>query len=170
VDPIVQQSIGSADPFTWIDCVADNKLMGSELKVIHEARDFGLKEGADIPIHGPGFEIGSFSVHTSLSMKQFQERWAVGKTWVSFIAYAFYNSFKRLNEISDQVTEIHLSPRERECLLWSARGKTVWETGQILSISDQTVLTHIGSARSKLGAGSKQHAVIKAILSQLIRP
>lgn len=63
-----------------------------------------------------------------------------------------------------------LSPREREALLWSARGKTAWETAQILSLSKRTVETHLASATKKLGAVSCTHAVVKALLQGLIVP
>jgi DNA-binding CsgD family transcriptional regulator len=32
-----------------------------------------------------------------------------------------------------------LSEREKACLLWTARGKSSWEIGRILSISENTV-------------------------------
>jgi len=64
-----------------------------------------------------------------------------------------------------------LSPRERECLLWIAEGKTYWETAMILGLSEHTVRCYLESARHKLGAANNTHAVNKAgkasLLSQL---
>lgn len=40
-----------------------------------------------------------------------------------------------------------LSPRERECLLWVAEGKTAWETAVILGMLEHTVRCYLESAR-----------------------
>lgn len=62
-----------------------------------------------------------------------------------------------------------LTPRELECLRWTAEGKTAWEVGQILGISAQTAARHLGNATQKLGGVNKHHAVVKALRMKLIR-
>ena len=47
-----------------------------------------------------------------------------------------------------------MSPREMECLLWAAKGKSAWATAKILGISDATVKFHLGNVRSKLNVTS----------------
>ena len=64
---------------------------------------------------------------------------------------------------------ISLTRRERDCLLWVAEGKTTWEIGQILRISENTVLYHIKNAQEKLGAVIRIHAVAKALRLELLR-
>jgi len=66
--------------------------------------------------------------------------------------------------------ELILTPREREVLLWAAKGKTGWEIGQILRLSERTVTYHVENARAKLGASSRAHAVVKAVTLGLIAP
>lgn len=56
-----------------------------------------------------------------------------------------------------------LTDRERDVLSWAGRGKTVGETAEILSLSPDTVESHVRNAVSRLGAGNKTHAVAKAI-------
>lgn len=55
-----------------------------------------------------------------------------------------------------------LSPRETECLEWTAQGKTTWEIAQILRLSDLTVNYYIRNAMKKLAVHTKAHAVSKA--------
>jgi len=62
-----------------------------------------------------------------------------------------------------------ITARERESLLWAARGKTADESAMIMSISSRTVSNHLSSARSKLNAETTCHAVAKSIKSGLIR-
>lgn len=61
-----------------------------------------------------------------------------------------------------------LSDRERNCLSWVALGKSSWEIGRILSISENTVVFHIKNAMRKLGAGNRVLAVAKAVELGLI--
>jgi len=56
-----------------------------------------------------------------------------------------------------------LSPRERECLQWMAAGKSDWEIGQILSISEKTVSTHVDRVKHKLGVGTRAQVLVSAM-------
>ena len=62
-----------------------------------------------------------------------------------------------------------VTSREWDCLLWAGEGKTDWETSVILGISRSTVTKHIASARDKLGAANKAHAIAQAIRTKLLR-
>jgi LuxR family quorum sensing-dependent transcriptional regulator len=61
-----------------------------------------------------------------------------------------------------------LSSRELEVLTWTARGKSAWETSEILSISKRTVDAYAHSAARKLGAVNRTHAVAIAMSDGLI--
>jgi DNA-binding CsgD family transcriptional regulator len=63
-----------------------------------------------------------------------------------------------------------LSEREKSCLSWTALGKSSWEIGQILSISENAVVFHIKNAMRKLGASSRTLAAFKAVELGLIVP
>jgi DNA-binding CsgD family transcriptional regulator len=67
-----------------------------------------------------------------------------------------------------QMQSPSLSPREREVLYWASLGKTGWETGAILGISQKSVELHADNAKTKLAASNKTHAVAKAIMSGII--
>ena len=62
-----------------------------------------------------------------------------------------------------------LTPRELECLRWTMEGKTAWELGRILGISEQTAVRHVNNAAHKLDAVNKHHAVVKALRFGLLR-
>ena len=61
-----------------------------------------------------------------------------------------------------------LMPRERESLKWTLDGKTAWEVGEILSISERTAVMHLHNAARKLGATSKVQAALNARRLDLI--
>lgn len=63
---------------------------------------------------------------------------------------------------------VYLSTREKECLSWSAFGKTAAEISKILNIEISTVNFHIKKAKKKLLASNIQEAITKALLLKLL--
>jgi DNA-binding CsgD family transcriptional regulator len=61
-----------------------------------------------------------------------------------------------------------LTPRELEALRWTMDGKTAWEVGTILGISERTAVLHVNNAMHKLGCVNKHQAVLKALRLGLI--
>jgi len=62
-----------------------------------------------------------------------------------------------------------LTPREIESLRWTMDGKTAWEVGNILGISERTAVLHVNNAMHKLNCVNKHQAVLKALRLGLIR-
>jgi DNA-binding CsgD family transcriptional regulator len=61
-----------------------------------------------------------------------------------------------------------LSDRQRECLLWVARGKTSAETAMILGIATETVIQHLKMARERYQVHCKQSLIVSALFDGLI--
>ena len=49
-------------------------------------------------------------------------------------------------------------------LRWAARGKTAWETGQILRLSERNVRWHLEEAQRKLMTNNKTATVATALV------
>lgn len=62
-----------------------------------------------------------------------------------------------------------LTAKEREVLLWHARGKTAEECAQILGVSPRTVVNHLASAREKMNAANSTHAILLALKRGFIK-
>ncbi|MCW2248244.1 DNA-binding CsgD family transcriptional regulator [Azospirillum fermentarium] len=60
-----------------------------------------------------------------------------------------------------------LSSREKECLFHLAQGMTTARLAEALGISEKTAEKHITSARKKIGAKTREHAVAIAIRHNL---
>ena len=56
-----------------------------------------------------------------------------------------------------------LTPRELESLRWTMEGKTAWEVGHVLGITERTAALHVNNATHKLGCVNKHQAVLKAL-------
>jgi LuxR family quorum-sensing transcriptional regulator LasR len=63
-----------------------------------------------------------------------------------------------------------LTPRERECLKWTARGKSTWEISHILNCSEAVVNFHMKNIRTKFGVNSRRAAAVIAAQLGLIDP
>jgi DNA-binding CsgD family transcriptional regulator len=62
-----------------------------------------------------------------------------------------------------------LTPRELETLRWTMEGKTAWEVGALLGISERMAALHVNNATHKLDCVNKHQAVLKALRLGLIR-
>ena len=62
-----------------------------------------------------------------------------------------------------------LTPRELEALRWTMEGKTAWEVGAIMSISERTAVLHLQNSMRKLSSVNKHQAVLKALRLGLLR-
>lgn len=62
----------------------------------------------------------------------------------------------------DQYSNSRLSKRQLQCLQWVSVGKSDWEIGRILGISQHTVHRHIEGAKKKLNVSTRVQAVIAA--------
>jgi DNA-binding CsgD family transcriptional regulator len=58
-----------------------------------------------------------------------------------------------------------LSERERECLKWMIQGKTSWEIGKILGITERTTDFHVGNILRKMDCRNRSQAIGKALLN-----
>jgi DNA-binding CsgD family transcriptional regulator len=63
-----------------------------------------------------------------------------------------------------------LNKRERDCLLWTARGKTYMEISMILGVAYATVKTYLDAARYKLNSSSVAQATARAVALGILTP
>jgi DNA-binding CsgD family transcriptional regulator len=138
--------------------------------MLDEAGDFGLRNGMTIPVHGPAHAFATFNVSASVSPAESEELWNLHKYDLHIIALHSHEEIIKAAYAEARRKPVHLTPRERECLLWTSRGKTAWEISVILGLSQDTVLHYLRSANEKLRVCNKTHAVVKAIITGLIVP
>ncbi|MER9329757.1 LuxR family transcriptional regulator [Mesorhizobium sp. M0488] len=159
IDPIAKVSRKRADAFRWSEIYNDASTTDDERRVFDEAAMFGLKSGISVPLHDPDgtFVVTSFARSKDL---EFENRTV---TYLQIAAFHFHRRISSLVNSHYIVEPPGLSHREKECILWAARGKTSWEIGEILGISANTVNFHIKNVTRKLDAASRTVAAIKAL-------
>jgi len=170
IDPVMAAATATTSPFTWQELYASHPSESRPRLMLDEAGEFGLRNGMTIPVHGPARAFATFNVATSVGPVETEELWKVHKFDLHLVALNSHEKIIKTAFAETKRSPTHLSPRERECLLWTARGKTAWEISVVLSLSQDTVLHYLRSANEKLGVYSKTHAVVKAIITGLIVP
>lgn len=68
--------------------------------------------------------------------------------------------------ISTPAVVVRLSAREEEVMGWIVQGKTAWETGRILTISERTVKFHLRNIYSKFDVKNRPQAVARYLSQQ----
>ncbi len=86
-----------------------------------------------------------------------------------FAVHAQDAALRILTPVASSPGAPSLTPRELETLRWTMEGKTAWEVGNLLGISERTAALHVNNATHKLGCVNKHQAVLKALRLGLIR-
>ncbi|MHB1781057.1 LuxR C-terminal-related transcriptional regulator, partial [Acidithiobacillus sp.] len=118
---------------------------------------FDLREGMTAGVGG----VRGFRSHLSFWGGDL-ERAARHRTVIECLAPAFHDFLGRLMAVTPGEPEKSLTRRERQTLYWAGFGKTTWEIGRIVGISERTVMFHLGNAMEKLNARNRVHAIAKA--------
>jgi LuxR family quorum sensing-dependent transcriptional regulator len=142
--------------FKWSEAPirGDDRLAKSVMTIA--STDYFMRHGLGVPLHGlNGYQAGiSFAGSEVENVKE-------ADAAVQIIGIYAFNRLAHLKCVSRK-TRI-LSEREREVLSWTAAGKTAWDTGGILKITEDTVNKHMTSAMRKLNVFSRAQAVAESI-------
>jgi DNA-binding CsgD family transcriptional regulator len=133
-------------------------------------RTSGRRQGLTIPVRGPTNSVWAlFGVTSDESDLDWSER---HRDLVRDLVHVAYYVHQRAYDLHEKDAPIELNAitrREVEALELSAEGKNLAEISNLMRISLQTVKAHLDSARFKLHALNRVHAVTKAIRAGLIR-
>ncbi len=163
-DPIVIHSPYIGRPYLWRYLSKWFSLDELQQRTMDEAEAAGLKNGVCVPLHGPWGKVAVVSFASSFADADPQGRLG----YLAVLATQFHASFiKGDHDVCGE--PISLSEREKDCLLWTAEGKSSWDMSVIMAISESTVNFHLKNAMQKLGAVNRTTAVVKAIQFGLVR-
>lgn len=165
-DRVVRHAIMSPTPLHWLDAQCRGDLKDGERKLFDEAREFGLKDGFVTPLHQVDGAIASVSV-TAREKLQLSPTDHAALRLLSIYYCSFGLLLKHAGGAGAR-PRVALTPRQSECLQWVRAGKSSWEIGEIIGITERTVNFHIEEACRRLNVQTRQQAVIEAIILGLI--
>ena len=167
-DPVHRASQVTAFGFQWSRMRALIPLNRADLAILEAGRNQGFHDGYTIPVNVPGEACGSCTFVNSLGQVAESDVLPLAQV-LGTKAFEVARQLWLPRGFSGDVQRPTLTDRQRDCVLWAARGKTDWEIATILGISKPTVTKHILSAREKLGAVTKTHAIVLALRQGIIR-
>jgi DNA-binding CsgD family transcriptional regulator len=165
-DPVMQHCKTQSVPIIWTQDTYVDQHVG-ELWEAQAA--FGYRAGMAMALHLPERHHFVLGVDRDGDMPEDRaERQRLLSDLQLFTVYAVDAAMRVLVPKPLQPESPGLTRREVEVLRWTMEGKTAWEVGRILSISERTAVLHIGNAMRKLGCINKHQAVLKALRLGLI--
>lgn len=168
-DMVGSISTNTNRPFGWYDIEDRYEVTRKQKIIFHDSTSVGLKEGASVPIHGPGLMKATFSVASNLPRKEFEELFKFHQHEVHILAVAAHE--KMINLGLGQETEVKkLTNREAEIILLVSRGNKYSEIADKLFIQEDTVKKHMQHIFEKLNASNAPHAASVAIIKGVINP
>lgn len=169
VDPVAQHCKRSSVPIVWDQSTYTRYGLGGQWE---EQAAYGFSTGVAVALHMPEGRHFVIGVDKSTSLPRDSSALTrVVADLQLFAVHAQEAAWRLLmpDQFGTPQLKAHLTPRELECLRWTMEGKTAWEVGSILSISERTAVLHLNNAMHKLDCTSKHQAVLKALRLGLIR-
>lgn len=164
MDPVRRACDKSFSGFTWENIEKLIPLTRGDRQMLSVGRECGIGDGYTVPRHLPGTASGtcSFVVRPEVGLPR---QWLVVAELVGTMALT---CALKISGMAATASTPKLSDRQRECLLWTARGKTASETAIILGISTETVIQHLKMARERYEVHCKQSLIVSALFDGLI--
>jgi len=165
-DPTVAYCQKSIQPLVWNEGIFQD---AGCMPLFEEARHHGVSYGISLSVHE---ERGNKSMF-SLARDQTLESSTAEKE--RLVAFAQILS-SCIHVVANRLIAPHvlagaspgLSKKERECLQWVANGKTAWEIGIIMRISEPTVVFHLKNVMKKLDVVNRYQALAVALRLGLV--
>ncbi len=159
-DPIVRSLLDyGTTPKFWSDIEQTLKSGSQAWRVMNEGREFGFGMGVTFPIPGSDGYLAAITAIGPVVAKESDDCKALDV--ISTYIYRQLLAFEKTELSEDKV--VQLTRREKECVHWLAEGKTYWDIGEILSVSQNTVRRHCENVKEKYGVSSRTQTVVEAI-------
>lgn len=157
VDPVHAACLATNVGFSW-DSIPGSALAADQRRAFEEAGRHGLRVGFTVPIHLPGQPAASCSFAARSTISLGHERTMAAEC---IAAHGFRAAHRLLGPAP--AARPRLSRRELQCVALVAAGKSDWEIGRILGISEETVRTYVKSARAAYDVTTRTQLAVQAL-------
>lgn len=154
IDPILSRASQQLTPVEWTPSLYTSP---NARQLLREQRAAGMRYGVTYPVFAPSGASGMLSLTSPRPLPRHAR--APGAHAGALLAMHVQEAVWRIvqREAVPHGAPV-LTPRERECLRWVARGKTSWEIGRILTLSEHGVVFHLRSVMRKFDVSSRHRA------------
>ena len=166
-DPVMQHCKRQSVPIIWDQSTYVQNGQGDKWE---EQSRFGISHGIALALHMPEGRHFFLGVERDQAVPSDPaELTRVVADLQLFAVHAQDAALRILVPGSADPGAPSLTPRELESLRWTMEGKTAWEVGNVLGITERTAALHVNNATHKLGCVNKHQAVLKALRLGLLR-
>lgn len=162
VDPIIQRALDDDAPFRWSDANVTHATRHRGYQTLK--RDAGRGDGV-----AAAFRSRRHAGQLSLMSIAIAEP-CIASRHLFIVGQVLPHVHEMLVHAQAPATgaQTRLTGRELEVLRWVAAGKSNWEIGAILALSERTVKFHLSNVFAKLGAFNRAQALAKAVRLGLV--
>lgn len=164
VDPVYRAAESGGGDFVWTDPEFLQPLSWRQRRILHEAREFGLRFGRTHTLASLRHLKASGSLVAG-EPDMPEDIYGAGKL-ANIVVH--HRAAQICTAVAPRFAE--LRRRERQCLELCASGLTDADVARELGIGVATVRRHIERARVRLGASTRIQAAARAISSGQIKP
>lgn len=147
IDPVLKAAYRIPSVHRWDSVINREILTKQQINFLEESAEAGFRDGISIPISGPKGRL-IFNVSVSGRTRDFDSERPF--RCIHGVVQVLMLSLPEMTEAPQLQVKI-LTRRERMAVEWAAVGKTYFEIGELMNISESTVKKHMQSAMVKLG-------------------
>lgn len=163
-DPVHRATNVTSVGFAWSRLPDMIALTPEDRRILDLARREGIGEGFTVPAHVPGEAHGSCSF-ACVAGEPFLDQHLPLLQLVGAFAFEAARAMRR-RQLSKG--PVQLTDRQRECVMWAARGKSDWEIAKVLGVSEATVGEHLRHAYERYGVGKRTLVAVHALFDGTI--
>ncbi len=169
-DAVLVTAAQSYAPFLWSDIsrlIALTPIQSGFIDSVHAA---GVGAAVTVPVHRArdADQGGSYSVFAGCCSFMMRAGVALPLSSLAAAHYVGALAFDAAESLrTRQAQEVprgpQLTPRQRDCVVLVAQGKSDWEIGQLLGISESTVHKHIEDAKRRFCVSTRIQLVVRSL-------
>lgn len=163
-DPVRRACDRTLHGFEWRELAKLIPMTPRDHRMLSVGRQVGVADGYTVPRHIAGEGSGSCSFVVGPKSALPRDMLEAAELLGAF-AIAAARSIAGLGQNQCKPA---LSDRQRECVLWTARGKTAAEAAIIMGVTEHTVIKHLQDARERYSVYSGQTLILCALYDGLI--
>jgi LuxR family quorum-sensing system transcriptional regulator CciR len=161
-DPVLRAAERVSSGFKWDQLEKILDLTDAEKEHLQRAERYGIFQGYTVPNHVPGETFGSchFIVRGS---SEFPDGSISAAQALGNFAFEAARRLLKDRPHEEYLKPTPLSERQRECLLFVARGKSDSVIAQLLAIKPRTVNEHIEAAKRRYAVATRSQLLVRAL-------
>ncbi|MBB3950096.1 LuxR family transcriptional regulator [Aureimonas jatrophae] len=174
IDPVQHLALNSPRPFVWSYRKNGRTVLNRALDARHEpvvsyVHDTAITCGLTVPIHLRAGDCATFTGIRYDAQDDFDRDGAEILPRFTLLAHAVHAAIEPLfGEAERRSRAVHLTPRERECLRFSAEGLSAKDISARIHRSVPTVTMHLNAAARKLDARNRAQMIARAAHYRLL--